>query len=53
MGILSAVRSSINRYFVQSEFWGMANRQIDICLTKWYTVKGCLALHESVGETDR
>ena len=29
----------------------MANRQIDICLSKWYTVKGSFALHESVGET--
>ena len=28
----------------------MANRQMDICLPKWYTVKGSFALYESVGE---
>ena len=29
----------------------MANRQIAICLSNWYTVKDRFALHESVSET--
>lgn len=51
MGILSAVRSSINRYFVQWEVLGIANRQTAYLPQKLYTVSGSCALHKTVSET--